>query len=300
MNWKKVCDALQHCGIECRQPATPRPVGGGDISAAWRLPTADGQVFLKSGPDDACEMFEAEAEGLLEIASTKVIRVPQVLAVTRYDGGALLALEWLELGRATADTERLLGYQLAELHRCTQDRYGWYRDNMIGPTPQPNGLSDCWVDFFRQQRLAYQLRLAATNGFDGELQVAGETLLKRLDDFFDGYAPEASLLHGDLWAGNWSCCDGQPLVYDPAVYYGDRETDIAMTRLFGGFGPGFYEAYEERWPLHEGFERRVPLYQLYHVLNHLNLFGGSYLGRALSIIKSLTHQPHTIRPENPR
>jgi fructosamine-3-kinase len=129
--------------------------------------------------------------------------------------------------------------------------------------------------------------LAAENGFTGELQQEGDRLLSNLGQFFDGYWPEASLLHGDLWGGNWASSGGEPVIFDPAVYYGDRESDIAMTKLFGGFSAEFYRAYEEAWPLAAGNEKRILLYQLYHVLNHLNLFGQSYLGRALRIIRSL-------------
>jgi fructosamine-3-kinase len=129
--------------------------------------------------------------------------------------------------------------------------------------------------------------LAAENGFTGELQQEGDRLLSNLGQFFNGYWPEASLLHGDLWGGNWASSGGEPVLFDPAVYYGDRESDIAMTKLFGGFSAEFYHAYEEAWPLAAGSEKRILLYQLYHVLNHLNLFGQSYLGRALGIIRSL-------------
>ena len=180
-----------------------------------------------------------------------------------------------------------MGVQLAELHRRTKDRYGWYRDNTIGLTAQSNSWEGSWVDFYREHRLTFQLRLARDNGFGGDLQDRGSQLLNRLPIYFDGFEPPASLLHGDLWGGNWGCSHGQPVMFDPAVYYGDRETDIAMTRLFGGFGSAFYDAYESAWPLSDGHNERSHLYQLYHVLNHLNLFGGGYLGRALGLIDKL-------------
>ena len=135
--------------------------------------------------------------------------------------------------------------------------------------------------------MGYQLGLAADNGFTGELQERGSRLLKRLPVYFESVKPEVSLLHGDLWGGNWGCTGGDPVIFDPAVYYGDRETDIAMTRLFGGFGAAFYEAYDSSWPLADGHQERLHLYQLYHVLNHLNLFGSAYLGRAVSLIDEL-------------
>ena len=248
----------------------------------------DGQAaFLKTGPPSSYEMFSAEADGLSELAAPRALRVPGVLACGVEGDMAFVALEWLTLGRPGRDTERLLGERLAALHRTTRDRFGWHRDNTIGLTPQPNPWSDDWVDFLREQRIGFQLRLAADKGFTGELQTRGARLLNRLPDYFENYEPEASLLHGDLWGGNWGSCDGEPVIFDPAVYYGDRESDLAMTRLFGGFGRAFYDAYESAWPLAPGHRQRSDIYQLYHVLNHLNLFGGGYLGRAQDLINRL-------------
>lgn len=261
----------------------PRPVSGGDISAAWRV----GNVFVKTGPETSYDMFSAEAEGLGELASAEVVRVPAVLACNRVSGTAFIALEWMDLDRPTRDTEVKLGEQLAELHQSTRDRFGWHRDNTIGLTLQPNPWSEDWIAFFREQRLGFQFTLAARNGFAGELQSRGAQLLKRLPVFFDGYTPAPALLHGDLWGGNWACCDGAPVIFDPAVYYGDPESDLAMTRLFGGFGTAFYEAYERKLPMAAGHHERRDLYQLYHVLNHLNLFGSAYLGRAQELITKL-------------
>lgn len=203
------------------------------------------------------------------------------------DGTAWLALEWLTLGRGGPDVERALGAGLAAMHRHTAERHGWPRDNWIGRTPQRNGWSDDWVAFYAEQRLGFQLELAARNGFGGELQTRGARLRERLGTFFRDYAPEPSLLHGDLWGGNWGCCDGAPVLFDPAAYYGDREADLAMTRVFGGFGPAFYDAYEAAWPLAAGHEARDALYRLYHLLNHLNLFGGGYLGQSLALLRRL-------------
>jgi protein-ribulosamine 3-kinase len=262
---------------------TPRPVSGGDISAAWRV----GNVFLKTGPGSSSDMFSAEAEGLTELAAPGVIRVPEVLACGVEGDTAYLATEWLELGRPTSATEAQLGEQLAALHQVTRDRFGWHRDNTIGLTPQHNDWSDHWVDFFRQQRLGFQLQRAAENGFAGSLQSQGARLLKRLPVFFEDYQPHPALLHGDLWGGNWASCEGAPVIFDPAVYYGDPESDLAMTRLFGGFGPAFYAAYSAHTPPASGSHDRSDLYQLYHVLNHLNLFGSAYLGRAQELINNL-------------
>lgn len=262
---------------------TPRPVSGGDISAAWRI----GNVFLKTGPESSYDMFSAEAEGLAELATAEAVRVPHVLACNTVSGTAFIALEWLSLDRPTRDTEVRLGEQLAALHQATTDRFGWHRDNTIGLTPQHNDWADDWVEFFRNHRLKFQLDLAAHNGFTGSLQTSGAQLLRRLPIFFEDHAPRPALLHGDLWGGNWASCNGAPAIFDPAVYYGDPETDLAMTRLFGGFGPAFYEAYDSYTAPASGSHDRSKLYQLYHVLNHLNLFGSAYHGRAQELINSL-------------
>lgn len=286
-DWSSIAKHLRDAGVRLSNAPTPRPVGGGDISAAWRLDTDDGELFLKTGPVSSIEMFAAEAEGLAEIASAKAVRVPEVFAIGQTGDAAFLALEWLSFERTSAKSERLLGEQLAKMHRTVKDRFGWHRDNTIGLTPQYNKWSADWIGFFREHRLGYQLRLAAENGFTGELQDEGARLLRRLPFFFDAYKPIPSLLHGDLWGGNWASSDGAPVIFDPAVYYGDRETDLAMTKLFGGFGGLFYDAYESTWPLEPGSPERQNLYQLYHVLNHLNLFGSGYLGRALALIRAL-------------
>jgi fructosamine-3-kinase len=232
-------------------------------------------------------MFEAEAEGLAELRSASAIRVPDVIDVGLNDGQSYISLEKLVLSRPTVETERVFGQQLAELHRHTQKQFGWHRDNTIGLTPQRNDKSPEWIEFFRKHRLQFQLELAAANGFGGELIDLGAQLCEQLDRLFDDYDPAASLLHGDLWGGNWGSVDGEPVVFDPAVYYGDRESDIAMTRLFGGFGQTFYEAYDSSWPLQQGHEARLKLYQLYHVLNHLNLFGRGYFQQALTLTRAL-------------
>lgn len=245
------------------------------------------EVFRKTGPAASIEMFTAEAEGLAEIAATGTIRVPEVFR-TGVDGGtAFIEMEMLQLEPASRATEAALGEQLATLHQVTRERFGWHRDNTIGLNPQHNDWSDDWVTFFREKRLGFQFELAARNGYTDALEEQGGLLLKRLPLFFKDYEPHAALLHGDLWGGNWGSCDGRPVIFDPAVYYGDPESDLAMTRLFGGFGRAFYDAYAERIPPASGSHNRSDLYQLYHVLNHLNLFGSGYLGRAQDLICKL-------------
>jgi len=247
-----------------------------------------GDAFVKTGPASALDMFEAEAEGLRELALANAIHVPAVIDCGMEDGKAFIALERLHFQPVTPATEAVLGQQLAALHRQTAKQHGWHRDNTIGPTHQANPWTPDWVDFFREHRLRYQLDLAAQNGYSGELQSLGRSLMEKLPALFDGYAPAASLCHGDLWSGNRGVAGGVPVIFDPAVYYGDRESDIAMTMLFGGFGREFYLAYQRSWPMADGHERRLKLYQLYHVLNHLNLFGSAYRGQALQLLRDLT------------
>lgn len=285
--WQSVFSALQAHDIPVSPSDMPRPVGGGDISAAWHVRSETNGVFLKTGPAESMEMFQAEADGLRELKKADAIRVPEVLGCVSSGSESILALEWLEFEPPGRNAARELGEQLAKQHRFTASEFGWFRDNTIGATPQRNPWSDDWLDFFADHRLGYQLHLAERNGFTGALQSEGTHLLGAMGQYFDDYWPDPSLLHGDLWGGNWAVCGGAPVVFDPAVYYGDRESDIAMTRLFGGFDEAFYSAYEEAWPLKPGSLQRMQLYQLYHVLNHLNLFGSSYLNRALALIRQL-------------
>jgi len=288
-DWSAIYSQLAAAGAHA-SGVPPWPVSGGDISAAWRLETDTGDLFLKTGPAASRDMFAAEADGLRELAAAGAVRVPAVIATGEAADTTYLALEWLSFEAASTAVERRFGEQLAALHRHTNARFGWHRDNTIGLTLQRNTWSDDWVAFFREHRLGFQLLLAADNGYRGELQESGRQLLKRLPVYFGGYTPLPSLLHGDLWGGNWSCCNGEPVMFDPAVYYGDRESDLAMTRLFGGFGAAFYDGYEAAWPVAPGSAARTKLYQLYHVLNHLNLFGSAYLGRSLALINSLLRE----------
>ncbi len=264
------------------------PVGGGCINAAWCVEGDAQRYFVKLNHAGRMAMFEAEAEGLHEIGRTGV-RVPRPVCSGAHGERSFLVLEYLDLG-ATGDaraSERL-GRQLAVMHRTTRARFGWHRDNTIGSTPQENAESEDWVAFWRERRLRFQLELAARNGYDDRLQERGARLLDAFPALFDGYRPIPSLLHGDLWGGNFGVTrDGEPVLFDPATYYGDREADLAMTELFGGFGPRFYAAYREAFPLDPGYRVRRTLYNLYHILNHLNLFGAGYCGQAEAMIEEL-------------
>ncbi len=260
--------------------------GGGCINRACVVRSRDGRrYFVKLNQAHRLAMFEAEAAGLEEIRATGALRAPRPIACGVSAGEAWLALEYLDLGGG--GDPALLGRRLAQMHRHTAREFGWQRDNTIGRTPQINTPTLDWIAFYRERRLRPQYRLAAENGAPRQLMNLGERLLETFAGLFDGYRPQPSLLHGDLWGGNYAYCDGEPVVFDPAVYYGDREADLAMTELFGGFPAEFYAAYREAWPLDAGYRVRRELYNLYHVLNHYNLFGGGYLAQAQRMTERL-------------
>lgn len=260
--------------------------GGGCINQALVAADSDGRrYFIKYNRADLAGMFAAESEGLQEIEACGAIRVPHPLCHGVAGMHAFLLLEYLPLS-ARGDAAEL-GRQLASMHRHTAERFGWRRDNTIGATPQANAWQDDWTGFWREQRLRPQFERAACNAAPQHLLAQGRNLLAALDELLAGHRPQASLLHGDLWAGNHAYWQGRPVLIDPAVYYGDRETDLAMSALFGGFPPDFYAAYQAAWPLAPGYERRRVLYNLYHVLNHFNLFGGSYAGQASRMCEQL-------------
>lgn len=244
--------------------------------------------FVKRGTASDLPRFEAEAAGLQALRETAAVRVPEVLRCGLDGASAVIELEWLDLGGLDRESGARLGRQLAALHRNTGESFGWPEDNWIGGSPQPNGLRAEWSRFFAERRLLPQLEWAATNGMDRQHVDRGLALAERLGAFFLDYRPKPSLLHGDLWAGNASALpDGTPVIFDPAVYYGDREADLAMSELFGGFPESFYAAYRLAWPLDPGYENRKTLYNLYHILNHFNLFGTGYLNQARRMIDRL-------------
>ncbi len=263
-------------------------VGGGCINQTHRIEGSGQRFFIKLNNAASLAMFEAEAAGLQEIQNSGTLRVPLPVCWGKNKSKAWLVLEYLEMGSTSNGNAVILGSGLAAMHRLSSEKFGWKRDNTIGSTPQINKFSSNWVRFRRKYRLGYQLELARVNGHTGKLQAQGEQLMAQLESFFPGPEPVASLLHGDLWSGNYSFdYAGQPVLFDPASYYGDRETDIAMTELFGGFSAVFYAAYREAYPLDPGYATRKTLYNLYHVLNHLNLFGGGYLHQAEQMMNRL-------------
>lgn len=257
--------------------------GGGCINDAVILYGKARNYFVKLNSAVRLEMFVAEAGGLKEMHKTGTIYVPEPITYGSCSNMSYLVLEALDFG--SSGDWQAMGRQLAKMHQQTADRFGWERDNTIGSTPQHNQWTDSWADFFRDQRLRFQFELARKNGHHFE---QADALLESVPDLLKGHAPEPSLLHGDLWSGNAGfLSDGKPVIYDPACYYGDRETDLAFSKYFGGFPSDFYKGYQTEWPLPDGYEQRKILYNLYHVVNHANLFGGGYAGSAQQMIRQL-------------
>lgn len=287
VDWKAIIAHIGHAGGQSFDPDIPCAVGGGCINKSYSLGDNARRYFVKLNGADRLGMFEAEAAGLKEIADTGTLRVPQPLCTGTTDKQSYIVMEHIALGGHRSDGAREAGSQLAALHRASRDRFGWDRDNTIGSTPQPNQSERDWTKFWGRNRLGFQLDLATRNGHRGRLREQGDRLMDALPALID-HGPLPSLLHGDLWGGNMGFDgDGHPVIFDPAVYYGDREADVAMTELFGGFSRDFYAGYNEIWELDPGYRTRKVLYNLYHILNHLNLFGSGYLGQAQSMMDRL-------------
>lgn len=288
IDWSEIAAAISSATADPFAVTATRAVGGGCINRAYSIEDGKRRYFVKLNEAGAAEMFAAEAEALLALQATATVRVPAPICWGATREAAYLVQEYLEFGQSTASGAETLGIQLAQLHRHCGERYGWHRDNTIGSTPQRNTANEDWLQFWRENRLDYQLRLAARHGFGGSLQSKGERLLGALPQVLGGHMPPPSLLHGDLWSGNHAVLrDGEPVIFDPASYYGDRETDLAMTELFGGYPPRFYAAYREHFPVDDGYRLRKTLYNLYHILNHANLFGGGYAAQAEHMMDAL-------------
>lgn len=289
MNWQDIEQAISAATGTSFRLDRQDNIGGGCINTAMRISGGEREYFVKFNAARLLDMFEAEADGLRDMAAAGAVRVPAPVCTGVSGTQAFIVMEYLAMGgRGGATVMAQFGEQLAQMHRYTNARFGWHRDNTIGSTPQPNAWADDWLTFWREQRLGFQLQLAAQRGIGSRTVQRGERLAARLDGLFDGYEPAASVLHGDLWSGNYGICtSGEPVIFDPAVYFGDREADLAMTELFGGFGREFYAAYNAAWPLDAGYATRKTLYNLYHILNHYNLFGGGYGAQADGMLDRL-------------
>ena len=265
---------------------------GGSINQAQRLTGTDGrEFFVKLTGRDGAGMFAAEARGLEELQRCERLKIPKVIGTGSAGGTHFLVMEYLELGGRRDGVA--LGHGVADMHQKTRARFGLDQDNFIGSTPQPNNEHDDWAEFYRSERLAFQRHLASQRRAPATLIRALEELEATLDGFFIDYRPVPSLLHGDLWSGNWGfLADARATIFDPAVYYGDREADLAMMELFGHPGQDFVAAYEEILPIDPGYRVRRTLYNLYHILNHDHLFGGGYGAQAERMIRQLLAELH--------
>lgn len=261
------------------------PMAGGDINKAFLLNTTDGNFFTKYNHASAYpQMFEKEARGLQLLQMAREIRVPKVIASGEAENHSFLVLKYIDSGSKQKDFWPAFGRRLAALHRHTAESFGLDHDNYIGSLKQYNRSHRKWVDFFREERLRVQMEMAARSGlFPAGWAQSFENLFKRLDEIFPLEPP--SLIHGDLWSGNYMVDDtGQACIIDPAVYYGFREMDIGMSRLFGVFGSEFYESYHESYPMAPGWRERADICNLYPLMVHVNLFGAGYLGSVESIL----------------
>ncbi len=271
--------------LGCGGVVRDQPVSGGDVDRAARWDTEGGSVFVKWSPGGAAR-FLAEADGLERLAQAGCVRVPEVVGVAQSEDGAALVLRWVEARERTEAAAAVLGAQLAALHRNAAGAYGLERDNYIGPLPQRNTPTNRWVEFYRTHRLGFQAELASRRkSLDPSTLSRLDRLVSCLDRWLSEPEEGPSLMHGDLWGGNWLVDPEGPVVVDPAVYYGHREVELALTELFGGFPQSFYAAYREAWPLADGYGDRKPLYQLYPLLVHANLFGGAYAHSVRRVVR---------------
>ena len=256
--------------------------------AKQKVSGADVHYFIKTGSLNDLALLMSEKIGLETLAVAGAIKVPKVFFVGETSTCSFLICEYLDLKKDNLFSGEILGKQLALLHQNSNEFFGLSEDNWIGLSPQKNHWHENWISFFKKYRLQPQLTWVFEHGYRSSLEEKAERLMEALPLFFGQYKPKPSLLHGDLWSGNWGTINNTtPVVFDPAIYYGDREADLAMTKLFGGFPQVFYDAYNYEWALDYGFKVRQNLYNLYHLLNHLTLFGEVYLRQTIDVFEQL-------------
>lgn len=285
--WQEIENQISQATGQSFQIQNRRSVGGGCISQAYAITDGKEAYFVKFNSASEYDMFEAEALGLKEMYETQTIRVPKPICWGTADSAAYIVMEQLALGGSGgSEVWYTMGQQLAQMHRKgTAEQFGWHRNNTIGSTPQINTWTDNWADFFAEHRIGYQVTLAKRNG--GNYPDTNQ-VVEKVREVLADHHPQPSLVHGDLWGGNAEVTkEGEPVILDPATYYGDREVDIAMSELFGGFPAAFYQGYNAAWELDAGYKNRKELYNLYHILNHFNLFGGGYGSQASRMIDRL-------------
>jgi fructosamine-3-kinase len=284
--WNQIADQISQATNTSFRLEQRRSVGGGSVNQAYAITNGSQHYFVKLNQASRVEMFAAEALGLQQMFDSQTIRVPHPICWGTVADSAYIVLEWLELGRGNAQAWAEMGRNLAAMHQVTSDKgFGWERNNTIGFIPQINPWTASWAEFFTHHRLGYQFQLARKRGGQFPLQ---DRLLSAVPDLLAGHDPAPVLVHGDLWTGNAAVTvQGEPVILDPATYFGDREVDLAMSRLFGSLPANFYSAYNDVLPLPPGYQQRQILYNLYHILNHFNQFGGSYEYQANQMIASL-------------
>jgi len=289
--WSAVQNAISEATgldfvIESRERVT-----GGDINQSYRI---SGQrqgcfkhtYFVKINHASRIELFHAEINGLKALAESNSFKIPQVITIGKTQSSSFLVLEFLEL--ASKEDIKTFAKNLAQMHQSTHSNFGFVKDNFIGLTAQPNQWSSEWIDFYSEQRIGYQLELLTQKSVATKFLNKVKILQQNIPEFFQDYSPKPALVHGDLWSGNYAFDENElPVIFDPACYYADHEVDLAMLELFGNPGNEFFETYHQYYPIDSGYQRRKNLYNLYHILNHINLFGESYLQQAESMLSIL-------------
>jgi len=283
--WQQIEDIISTANNQAFQIKERQAVTGGDINLAYLIKDEQRRYFAKINQKDFLENFEQEFYSLEQLNLLGMIRCPRPLAHGHSINKSFLILEYLNLSIGLSQQWHQLGVQLAETHKISNHaQYGWQHDNMIGSTKQPNNWQKSWSMFFTQQRIRWQLQLLK----DKSIKLGNiEHICNHCHDLLASHHPRPSLLHGDLWLGNVGFVDKEPVIFDPACYYGDRETDLAMTELFGQFPEEFYQGYQATFPLQKHYEKRKPIYNFYHILNHANMFGGVYIDQAKASLQRL-------------
>ena len=293
--WHHIATHISENNQQLFQIKAKIPLAGGCINKAYRITDNNNQqsFFVKTNQSDLITMFQVEFDSLKELHQQSILhhyqdslRIPKPICYGTCHKMSYLVLEYIPM--VSSHHQAILGKALAAQHQVYTKQYGWNQNNLIGSSHQSNQTHSHWAKFWLQERLNIQLQMLYDKGHKNTLKPLADQLIAQLDRLLGSHQPVASLLHGDLWSGNMAFDEqGKAIIFDPAIYYGDRETDLAMSELFGGFNQEFYQAYYKIWPKESGYEQRKILYNLYHILNHANLFGSSYLYQAKNMMQEL-------------